>query len=228
MSRAHILLTRPKAESLKTLENLQEEGFEVSISPILSIHLNSITLPTEYDAIIATSQHGVAAIDAPTNDPLYVVGDASAALAKERGWQDVRIAPKGDGESLIQRIKEDYPEPACFSYVRGVDVKHDMAFRLSNFNHEVNEIIAYEAQASETLDANILHSLAQIECALFYSLRSVEIFQELTTNIDISHITALCISRHTATACAEEKWQRILVSDAPNAQSIMDMVRKTY
>ncbi len=228
MSRAHILLTRPLNESQKTLESLQSEGFEVSVSPVLSIHLNDITIPNDADAVIATSQHAIAAIDTPLDDPLYVVGDASAALAKEKGWKDIRVAPNGDAESLIQRIKEEYAEPAIFTYLRGVDVKHDLTFRLGNHTHEVNEIIAYEAEAATSIGSSILKELTQIDCVLFYSLRSVEIFQELTEGYDLSHVTALCISRHTATACNTGRWQHTLVSDAPNAQSIMDMALKIY
>ena len=228
MTRAQLLLTRPEKESLETLKTLQAAGFSACISPILTIHLNDVTLPTESDAVIATSQHAIAAVNTPLSDPLYVVGDASAALAKTRGWGDIRVAPKGEGESLIQRIKQDYPEPATFTYIRGVNITHDMAFRLGNFNHEVSEIVAYEAEAAEHIEDDIIAELPQMNCVLFYSLRSVEIFQDLTSDYDLSHMTALCISKHTATVCDAQKWAQVLVSDAPNAESIIDKLRETY
>jgi uroporphyrinogen-III synthase len=228
MTRAHILLTRPMQESLKTLETLQEEGFEVSIAPLLTIHLKEITLDPHFDAVIATSQHGVSSIKHPINCPIYVVGDASAAKAHNAGWQDVRVAERGNVDSLIERITREWNTPMRLCYVRAEHISQEIKAVLEAKNHSVTEVVSYRAEAETSIDDTIIAALPSLDCVVFYSLRSVEIWHALTAAHDTAHMTALCISKHTATAGDPQRWARILTADAPTNDSIMDKLHEIY
>src|SRR5436853_3743583 len=85
------LVTRPRAESADLAELLAARGIDAVIEPLLDIRYRGGPAPdlTGVQAILCTSANGVRALARLTDErgvPLFAVGDASAARARNDGF----------------------------------------------------------------------------------------------------------------------------------------------
>src|SRR5512146_3395419 len=84
------LVTRPRADAESLAEALAARGIEAIVEPMLEIHYRDAPAPdlVGVQAILCTSANGVRALAKVTDErrvPLFAVGDASAARAREAG-----------------------------------------------------------------------------------------------------------------------------------------------
>src|SRR5260221_8755262 len=91
------LVTRPRAESAELAEGLAARGIDAIIEPLLEIHYRSEPAPdlAGVQAILCTSANGVRALARLTDErsvPLFAVGEASAARARDEGFARVESA----------------------------------------------------------------------------------------------------------------------------------------
>src|SRR6266700_6545712 len=91
------LVTRPRAEAESLAEALAARGIAAVIEPLLEIHYRSEPAPdlTGVQAVLCTSANGVRALARLTGEravPLFAIGDASAARARNEGFARVESA----------------------------------------------------------------------------------------------------------------------------------------
>src|ERR1700686_4211230 len=84
------LVTRPRAEAESLAEALAARGIDAIIEPLLEIHYRSEPPPdlAGVQAVLCTSANAVRALARLTGEravPLFAVGEASAARARDAG-----------------------------------------------------------------------------------------------------------------------------------------------
>src|SRR5260370_12114860 len=94
------LVTRPRAEAAALGEALMARGVETIVEPLLEIHYRDGPAPdlAGTQAVLCTSANGVRALARLSGEravPLFAVGEASAARAREEGFARVESAGGG-------------------------------------------------------------------------------------------------------------------------------------
>jgi len=160
-----VWVTRAEPGATRTAEALTVLGFEPVVQPLLGIRF--LTPPLDLDGVDAlafTSQNGVAAFSALTparHWPVLTVGDATAVMASEAGFETVTSA-SGKVDDLALLIRETQRPGTTILHVSArvaaADLTHHVGDRII-----VRTLIAYEAFETgcalpEGFDAVLLHS----------------------------------------------------------------------
>jgi uroporphyrinogen-III synthase len=218
-----VLITRPLAAAKRTEQAFQAAGISTWIDPVLTITLIPTTIkPAAYDAIITTSANGVesfAKLTQHRNIPIFCVGDASAAIARELGFTSVFHPIEHGGKELVILIKQSPFKR--FAYIRGEVVKIDIANALANvLDMRIDTYITYKtvpttAWTDETLD---LFHTKKISTITFYSEYSAQVILNLLRAhnlLDCTHfITALCLSEAIADVIHDLIWKEVKIQSS--------------
>src|SRR5882757_8597644 len=91
------LVTRPRAEAAALAEALAARGIEAIVEPLLDIHYRDEPAPdlAGVQAVLCTSANGVRALARLSRGrkvPIFAVGEATAARAREEGFARVESA----------------------------------------------------------------------------------------------------------------------------------------
>jgi len=222
----NILLTRPKDRSEAFAKEIEHCGWTSTIWPLLKIHplLTEPVIPQEGHSLIFTS---VSAVDAlpepvPTRVSAICVGAATAAAARRRGITSITDV-SGDAQKLIQTLLAR--EPQRYLHVRGVKTRGDIAASLTQAGCPTDEIIAYEAVASdyapEKIDAAIM--AGKIDAVALFSPRSAAILDRLSKVEWFSRLstaTAFAISPATAEPVRSMGFVKVVVAEEPNGSAM--------
>lgn len=193
-----IVITRPKEQAHSFVESLCNDIPDLNFcdflfEPVLSIQTLNTPLPNldKYDGVIVTSQHALKLIQNIPNKDVFCVGNKYPKAA----------AQASTASDLVTTIIDQYKgELKRLLYMRGADVSTDIKMSLDQSGFTVDELIVYEAVASEKLSQHFLDHLKdnQIDAITFFSVRSAEIFFSHIEDVHMSNslhgIKALCIS----------------------------------
>lgn len=202
MSQAILLLTRPKAQSLRVLRDVEAAmGAEVAhlIAPIMTIVPRDAGVRiADYAGVILTSVNGVAAAPDLTGRVVHCVGERTAEAARDRG-AEVRVVAM-DAARLIERLLEAGVAGPLL-HLRGEHARGDVARTLSSTGVETHEAVIY-AQEAEALTPDTVR-LIEGEGALvlpLYSPRSAELVGQAAR--PGSRVHAIALSQAVADAFA--------------------------
>ena len=124
-----VVLTRARDDAEGSAARLAALGVSATIVPVTQILSLEWRAPGRIDAVIATSRHAFAGFTgrdvaeraALTALPLYAVGPATAAAAREVGFGDLRVAA-GDAQALVDLLVLTNARGRAL-YLAGVDRK---------------------------------------------------------------------------------------------------------
>ncbi len=143
-----LLMTRPRADSeafVATLRACGETAFKPVISPLIGVEIcGALPDPGSYRGVIFTSANGVAAYRALGGEdrhPCYVVGAATAAAAREAGF-DPQSA-EGDAAALLKMIRAA-PNEGALLHLRGTHARGDLAATLTREGRATREAVIYD------------------------------------------------------------------------------------
>ncbi len=188
-----LLVTRPLPDAEATAERLRGLGHEVMVQPLLRTELLPLAATVDPAALAVTSRNGVRALAAWPEAkawrqlPLFAVGEATAAAAREAGFVDVRSA-NGDGVALADLIVATRtPADGRILYPAAADRSPLVEQRLSAAGFSVDTVVAYRMVPADVLNDAIVDALTagELDGALLYSRRSAEIFVGLVDRAGI-------------------------------------------
>jgi uroporphyrinogen-III synthase len=180
------LVTRPRADSPELAELLAARGIAAIIEPLLEIHYREGPVPdlAGFQAIVCTSANGARALARLSSErgvPLFAVGDASAARARNDGF--VRVESAGGSVADLARLVRDRLDPASgrLLHVAGSVAAGDLGGALAENGFAVDRAVLYEARPAAALGAEAVRALAAgiVDFALFFSPRTAAIFARL-------------------------------------------------
>ncbi len=227
-----VLVTRPRADAVRTVEALMACGVETVVEPLLEIvPLSATDLDlTGAQAILAASANGVRALSAATGErdlPLFAVGDASAAEARAQGFAAVRSA-SGDVGSLSDLVTRSLvPIDGALVQVAANAQAGDLAGMLAAVGFEVRKVQLYESRPVLALSAKAVEGLksARIDAALFFSPRTAQTFVTLAAKAGIMaalrSVTAYALSPAVAGKLRAAEWRAVRVADRPEQEALL-------
>ncbi len=222
----NILLTRPKDRSEAFASEIEKCGWTSTIWPLLKIRplLAEPIMPQERQSLIFTSMNAVEAMPepVPTKAHAICVGASTAAVARRRGFTSITNV-SGDAHKLVQTLLAR--ESQRYLHVRGAKTRGDIAARLTQAGSPTDEIVAYEAQASdhapEKIDTAIMSG--KIDAVALFSPRSAAILKRLAKVewfCRLSTATVFAISPATAEPVRDIGFAKVVVADEPNGSAM--------
>lgn len=235
MSADRLVILRQPEDSADYEEAARERGFIPLVEPMLTIqHLDADYTHTGLATpLIFTSAHGVQAFcgrSQSRGNPVYTVGHNTADEARRQGFTQVETAA-GTGDdlaALLARPENSFPEPPV--YIRAVEISKDLKGILSVNGVNIDEIMAYRADAVEKLSISLLRGLdnREINAIAFYSARGAAIFAELIEQYGrvsrLKAVKALCISTHVLHSVSVLPFSGTLVAETPDRYGMIRLL----
>lgn len=232
-----LLLTRPQPDADRSAARLRSLGHEVLLQPVLRTEfLPAPASIGDVAAIAVTSRNGLRALAAwPNGDrwracPVFAVGDATAALAGELGFGNVRSAA-GDGAALAELVASSV-EPAAgpILYPAADQRSPVLEATLRQAGFTVTTIVAYRMAEADSLSPVIAEalSLGTIDGILLYSPLSARAFRNLVSGQGLIHAlarsTVYAISEATALVLAGDVTHPVRVAARPDEDAMLELI----
>lgn len=226
------LVTRPRADAKSLAEALAARGIEAIVEPLLEIHYRDAPAPdlVGVQAILCTSANGVRALARLTDErrvPLFAVGDASAARAREAGF--ARVESAGGSLDDLVRLARDrlHPAEGRLLHVAGSDVAGDLAGALRADGFAVDRVVLYEARPVAGLSAACVRALTTgtIDFALFFSPRTALIFTRLAERAGLAEavgsLAAISISEGADAGLGALSFRERHIAERPDQPALL-------
>jgi uroporphyrinogen-III synthase len=183
---------RPGAEA--TARRLRALEFDPLVSPVLEVRPLEAAIDTAGAAALAfTSANAVRAFAglAPGRGwPAFVVGEGTAAAAREAGFTEVDVAG-GDVRALAQRLVEARPLGPVLNPT-AAEPAADLAALLAGSGVEVRSVPVYQTVAVAPAEA--LAVLDTVAAVLVHSPKAGVRLAGLLTSERLARLTFACIS----------------------------------
>jgi len=235
-----VLITRAELEAERLARILAARGFESMIEPLLAIRFlpqsAQILAPflAGVQAVLFTSANGARAFAAATPQRdlrVFAVGDATAAVAHESGFDGV-VSASGNVDDLAARVIAALkPADGALIHAAGSVNAGDLAGLLGAAGFSLRRAVLYEAVPATTLQEATRAALARgdIAAALFFSPRTAATFVRLAADSRrfMERVTGVALSAAVATSLAGLPWRRIAVAPAPNEAALLDTMERS-
>jgi uroporphyrinogen-III synthase len=232
-----VLVTRPEPGASKTSERLLGYGFSPLVLPLTQIVPVRVRRPSgKFDAVAATSANALRQLPDRVMQllldlPCFVVGDATAAIARARGFQTV-TAGDGDGVSLAQTIIEECCTGARILYLAGRVRAPEFERTLRDAGIHHRTLQTYDT-VSVTYTGEFLTKFfgqAAVDDCLLYSRRSAEAFLQLSTRADVAGLfkrtEVFCLSPRVADALSGCEKALIHVAAKPDEDALFALLQR--
>lgn len=230
-----LLVTRPEPDASETAGRLRELGHAVLVEPMMRIEFSpepaGLAAPA---AILLTSGNAVRALErwpsaaAWRRFPVFVIGRATAAQARNIGFTDVRTADR-DAATLADLVRAEFDKAAGqILYPAARDRSADMAAMLAGFMVETVE--AYRGIAATSLDEAVASAIAsaRIDGVLFFSRRTAAIFADLVkaagVGAGLRRAVLFALSAAVAEPLARLQPATIRVAAQPDEESLLALI----
>ena len=218
----HIVITRPKEDSLLLIENLIKLGHIVTHLPLIKIEkleTNKINL-LNYKAIIFTSSNAIRNLDTEDFDKkslCFCVGDATEKTAKQKGFHNT-FSAGGNVRNLRELILRNLEKKTeKILYVSGELVSYDLDKDLIKEGLNVQRLINYSVSHVENLSSDFLSELKKKipDIIYIYSQNSAVSFLNLIKKYELDEYwmktNLMCIGEKTSSVLNELKWKKIFL-----------------
>ncbi|MEQ1888918.1 MAG: uroporphyrinogen-III synthase [Alphaproteobacteria bacterium] len=229
------LITRPEEDAAPLAEAVRALGHQAMIDSMLRITpFDDVQLDTGgVQALLFSSANGVRAfsdISLNRRVPVFTVGEASAAIAREMGFRKV-FAGGGDVAALAQLVAGSLkPEEGILMHISGTVVARELKDLLQRDGFNVFRVRLYESEPATRLsDPTITHFRSgELDGVLFYSPRTAQIFADLVIENRLTEacrrIRALCLSEAVAEVADKLPWRAIKVAGEPTQSAMLEML----
>lgn len=236
----HLLLTRPQAgpepDSLHAA--LTAAGHRVTHAPLLFVTPTGGAPPLDgVQGLIVTSRNALAAVAAALPDaarglPLFAVGPATAARAREVGFKRV-IEGTGGARDLVDLIQaEARPSAGALLHLAGDRLAFDLKGALEAIGYEVRCAVVYRTEAATRLPAEAVEALRRggLDGVILMSPRTAEVYAGLVGAAGLGAaarpLVHYCLSDAVARELAVLGAVRTAVARAPNSQEMLALIAR--
>ncbi|BCW87215.1 hypothetical protein sos41_03420 [Alphaproteobacteria bacterium SO-S41] len=230
-----VFVTRPAHQAAGLAAEVEKRGFLPVLAPALKIKIaRGPKLDVDGLAGIAvTSANGVAALVTRTarrDLPVFAVGEATAAAARDAGFENVAAAG-GSARTLpgfiAARVK---PGDGAILYPAGEETAYDLLGALEPAGILVLQIPAYEMPVVSSLSKAAIDVLDSgvPALALLMSERTASAFGDLAAAAGraraLKTVTALCLSPAVAEAARAYDFAGVAAAREPNQAALLDLL----
>ena len=218
----HIVITRPKEDSLYLIENLIKLGHIVTHLPVIKIEklvTDKINLEN-YKAVIFTSSNAIRFMNIEKFDlkiKCFCVGSSTEKKALSLGFQNV-ITAEGNVRTLKELILQNFSSSyGKMLYVSSEIISNDLDKNLVNLGYNIKRVINYTSKPNNQLDDTFIEKLRlnMPDIVYVYSQNSALSFLNLINNYKLNdfwmNTNLMCISEKSSSVLNKIKWKKIFI-----------------
>ena len=232
----HIVITRPKEDSLFFIERLKKLGHIVTHLPVIKIE----KLKTEkinfqnYKAVIFTSSNAIKFLNVDKFDSkikCYCVGKTTEFTARHVGFINT-YSSEGTVNSLIELIIRSLENKSGkLLYLSSEFISKDLDVDLTNAGFSVDRVSNYTTSPIEEIDKNTVDFLKKkFPDAIFvYSSKSAKNLFNLINKYSLLNVVTqsnlMCISEKVLLILKQIKWKKVFVFNPGEEEFLLNKIR---
>ena len=232
----HIVITRPKEDSLYLIENLIKLGHTVTHLPVIKIEklkTKKINL-INYQAVIFTSSNGIRFMDIEkfnSKIKCFCVGKATELTARQTGFVNTYTS-EGTVDSLIELIIRTIDNKlGKLLYLSSEFISRDLDIDLISAGYSVDRISNYTSVPVEKIDIVTLNFIKKNPPDVFfiYSSKSAENLFNLINKYSllnvVTHSNLMCISEKVLLVLKQIKWKKIFIFSPGEEEFVLNKIK---
>ena len=232
----HIVITRPKEDSLHLIENLIRLGHIVTHLPLIKIEkLETMKINLlNYQAIIFTSSNAIKFMNIEkfnSKIKCFCVGKATELTAKQVGFINT-YASEGTVDSLIELIIRTLNEKSeKLLYLSSEFISKDLDKDLIKTGYVVDRISNYTSLPVEEIDKKTLDFFKKKppDVIFIYSSKSAKNLFNLINKYSLLNVVTqsnlMCISEKVFSVLKQIKWKKVFVFNPGEEEFLLNKIR---
>ena len=232
----HIVITRPKEDSLYLIENLIKLGHIVTHLPVIKIEkleTKKINL-LNYQAIIFTSSNAIKFMDIEkfnSKIKCFCVGKATELAARQVGFVNTYTS-EGTVDSLIELIIRTLDSKSeKLLYLSSEFISKDLDKDLINSGYSVDRISNYTSLPVEEVDKKTLDFFKRKppDVIFIYSSKSAKNLFNLINKYSLLNVVTqsnlMCISEKVLLVLKQIKWKKAFIFNPGEEVFLLNKIR---
>ena len=232
----HIVITRPKEDSLHLIEKLKQLGHVVTHLPVIKIKkikTKKINLEN-YKAVIFTSSNAIKYINIEklhSKIKCFCVGRATERTAKQFGFLNT-FSSEGTVNSLIELVIRTLDDKSGkLLYLSSEFISKDLDVDLIREGYSVDRISNYTSIPVEQIDKKKLDFIKKNppDAFFIYSSKSAKNLFNLINKYSllnvVTHSNLMCISEKTLLVLKKIKWKKVFVFNPGEEEFILNKIK---
>ena len=232
----HIVITRPKEDSLYLMENLIKLGHIVTHLPVIKIEklkTKKIDL-LNYQAIIFTSSNAIRFMNTEKLNPkikCFCVGKATELTAKQSGFINTYTS-EGTVNSLIELIIRTLDNKSGkLLYLSSEFISKDLDIDLIKSGYLVDRISNYTSLPVQEIDKKTLNFFEKNppNVIFVYSTVSAKNLFSLINKYSLLNVVTqsnlMCISEKVLSVLKQIKWKKMFVFNPGEEEFLLNKIR---
>ncbi len=232
----HIVITRPKEDSLYLIENLIKLGHMVTHLPVIKIE----QLETEkinllnYQAVVFTSSNAIRFMNIEKFNPkikCFCVGKATEQTARQVGFINTYTS-EGTVDSLIELIIRTLDSKSGkLLYLSSEFISKDLDKDLINLGYSVDRISNYTSLPVEEVDKKTLDFFEKKppDVIFIYSAKSAKNLFNLINKYSLLNVVTqsnlMCISEKVLLVLKQIKWKKAFIFNPGEEVFLLNKIR---
>jgi len=232
----HIVITRPKEDSLHLIENLIKLGHLVTHLPVIKIEklkTKKIDL-LNYQAVIFTSSNAIKFMNIEkfnSKIKCFCVGKTTELAAKQVGFVNTYTS-EGTVDSLIELITRTLDSKLeKLLYLSSEFISKDLDKDLINAGYLVDRISNYTSVPVNEIDKKTLDFFEKKppDVIFIYSSMSAKNLFNLINKYSllnvVTHSNLMCISEKVLSVLKQMKWKKVFVFSPGEEEFLLNKIR---
>jgi len=232
----HIVITRPKEDSLHLIEKLMKLGHSVTHLPVIKIEkLETKKINLEnYKAVIFTSSNAIRFMNIEKLDlkiKCFCVGSITEFTAKQAGFINT-YSSEGTVNSLIELIMRTLDtKSGKLLYLSSEFISKDLDNDLIRAGYSVDRISNYTSLPIEQIDETTLNFIKKNQPDVFfiYSSKSAKNLFNLINKYSllniVTHSNLMCISEKVLLVLKQIKWKKVFIFSPGEEEFLLNKIR---
>ena len=232
----HIVITRPKEDSLNLINNLIKLGHSITHLPVIKIEkLKTKKINLEnYKAVIFTSSNAIKYMNIDKFDSkikCFCVGSATEITAKRLGFINT-FSSGGTVDSLIELIIRNLDSKSGkLLYLSSEFISKDLDVDLISVGYSVDRISNYTSSPVQQIDKKILNFIKKNPPDVFfiYSAKSAKNLFNLINKYSllnvVTHSNLMCISENVLLVLKQINWKKRFIFSPGEEEFILDKIK---
>ena len=232
----HIVITRPKEDSLFLIENLIKLGHVVTHLPVIKIEkleTKKINL-LNYQAVIFTSSNAIKFMNIEKFNfkiKCFCVGKTTELTARQAGFINIYTS-EGTVDSLIELIKRTLDSKSGkLLYLSSEFISKDLDKDLIKSGYAVDRISNYTSVPVQEVDKKTLDFFEKKppDVIFIYSSKSAQNLFKLINKYSLLNVVTqsnlMCISEKVLSVLKQIKWKKVFVFSPGEEEFLLNKFR---
>jgi uroporphyrinogen-III synthase len=226
--RRAIMITRPAEDAAVPAARIVSMGYHPVVAPMIRIARRAPKLPENVQAILVTSGNALASLR-PGKTKLFAVGDATAARARNAGFETVLSAGR-DAQALAELVADtQHPGDGPLLLASGERQGEKLAADLRARGFRVFRRVCYATYPVQRFPHEAVSSLqsGELHAVIFLSAETASVFARLLPpelHHALGSVAALAIGKSAADALEPMPWLRVCLAENPTLDDVLALI----